>query len=125
MPAEATPSANQGCGQHAHAHPDQKYGRGMTQGCTYILRCADNTFYVGSTNDITTRLAAHQAGEGAEYTSRRLPVSIEWCGQFERIEDAFAFEKRLQGWSHAKRAAFIAGGFDAVKVRSKKHPSGR
>ena len=32
-----------------------------------------------------------------------------------RIDEAFAWEKRLQGWSHAKRMAFIEGGLDAVK----------
>ena len=81
---------------------------------TYMLRCSDRTLYVGSTIDLDRRLAQHQAGEGAAYTKRRRPVELFWAGEFERIDEAFAWEKRLQGWSHAKREAFAAGGLDAV-----------
>jgi len=83
---------------------------------TYILRCNDGTLYVGSTIDLDKRLWQHENGEGAAYTRRRRPVELAWCGEFERIEDAFALEKRLQGWSHAKRVAFIEGGFEAVRA---------
>ena len=41
-------------------------------------------------------------------------MELFWAGEFERIDEAFAWEKRLQGWSHAKREAFAAGGLDAV-----------
>ena len=83
-------------------------------GVTYILRCADGTFYVGSTVDLERRLEQHNAGFGSAYTRRRLPVTLAWSEQFHRIEDAFAWEKQIQGWSHAKREAFIDGGLDAV-----------
>ncbi|MCR2818721.1 GIY-YIG nuclease family protein [Microbacterium sp. zg.Y1090] len=81
----------------------------------YMLECADGTLYVGSTIDLERRLAQHAAGEGAAYTRRRLPVTLRWYAEFARIEDAFQWEKRLQGWSHAKRLAFAAGGLDAVR----------
>lgn len=83
-------------------------------GYVYILRCSDGTFYVGSTRDLDRRLVQHQQGMGSAYTKQRLPVELAWSGEFSRIDEAFAWEKRLQGWSHAKRAAFIAGGLDAV-----------
>ena len=41
---------------------------------TYILSCADGSFYVGSTTHLGARLAQHACGEGAAYTARRLPV---------------------------------------------------
>ena len=41
--------------------------------------------------------------------------------EFSRIDEAFLWEKRIQGWSHAKREAFIAGGIDAVIGWSKLH----
>ncbi|WP_349426405.1 GIY-YIG nuclease family protein [Microbacterium sp. LWS13-1.2] len=97
----------------------------------YILRCADGTFYVGSTVDLTRRLETHNAGMGSAYTRRRLPVELAWSGEYERIADAFAWEKRIQGWSHEKREAFMAGGIDAVIGWSKRGspppppPSGR
>ena len=86
----------------------------------YILRCADGTYYVGSTIDLSQRLEQHNAGLGAAYTRRRLPVALAWSGEFARIEDAFAWEKRVQGWSHEKREAFMAGGIDAVRGWSRR-----
>ena len=79
-----------------------------------MLRCADGTFYIGSTRDLDRRLAQHQQGHGSAYTRRRLPVALVWSEGFSRIDEAFAWEKRLQGWSHAKRQAFAEGGLDAV-----------
>src|SRR5690606_28827606 len=83
-------------------------------GHVYILRCADGTFYVGSTKNLPLRIEQHGAGMGSSYTRRRLPVELVWSQEFSRIDEAFAWEKRIQGWSHAKRAAFTEGGLDAV-----------
>jgi putative endonuclease len=83
-------------------------------GYVYILRCSDGTFYVGSTRDLDRRTIQHQQGMGSAYTKRRLPIELAWSEGFSRIDEAFAWEKRLQGWSHAKRQAFIDGGLDAV-----------
>ena len=83
-------------------------------------------YYVGSTVDLDRRLNQHNAGAGAAYTRRRLPVELVWAGEFERIEDAFSWEKRIQGWSHAKRELFMSGGLDAVKgwsARERQRPT--
>lgn len=43
----------------------------------YILRCADDTYYVGRTNNLTRRLHAHNhLKSGARYTKMRRPVTI-------------------------------------------------
>ena len=76
---------------------------------TYILRCADSSYYVGSTTDLERRVSEHQEGVGAAYTRRRLPVVLVWAAEFERIDEAFAFEKRVQGWGRRKREALISG----------------
>jgi putative endonuclease len=90
-----------------------------------ILECADHTLYVGSTRDITVRFAQHASGPGVEYTKRRLPVRLVWSEEFERVEEAFAWEKRIQGWSHDKRWALISGGLEAVRGWSRRHRSQR
>jgi putative endonuclease len=77
---------------------------------TYILRCADGSYYVGSTRDLERRLAQHDAGEAANYTRRRRPVELVWAHEFQLVDDAFALEKRVQNWSRAKREALIEGG---------------
>ena len=83
---------------------------------TYILRCADSSYYVGSTVDLERRLSEHNNGLGAAYTRRRRPVTLAWCAEFERIDEAFAFENRVQGWSRRKREALIAGKLDELPM---------
>ena len=73
----------------------------------YIVECADGSFYVGSTWDLERRIFEHNEGVGAAYTRRRRPVRLVWAGELERIDEAFAMEKRIQGWSRAKRQALI------------------
>ena len=86
----------------------------------YILKCADGSYYVGSTRHVEWRVNQHNAGNGAAYTRRRLPVTLMWCAEFEHIGEAFAMEKRIQGWSRAKREALIAGEFDKLPGLSKR-----
>ena len=78
---------------------------------TYILLCNDGTYYTGSTRDLDRRLSQHQmgTGEGARYTRRRRPVQLVWCVDFARIDDAYAFEQRIQGWRREKKEALIEG----------------
>ncbi len=80
----------------------------------YILECHDGSFYVGSTWDMNSRVATHNAGFGSAYTRRpgRRPVRLVWSAAFDRIEDAFIREKQIQGWSRAKRIALIEGRVD-------------
>ena len=92
---------------------------------TYILRCADGSYYVGSTTDLEQRLLAHNAGRGARYTQRRRPVEVVWSGEFESIAEAFAFEKRVQGWSRRKREALIAGDMDVLPLLSSRSRTAR
>jgi putative endonuclease len=83
---------------------------------TYILECSDGTFYVGSTWDLERRVGEHNLGLGAEYTKRRLPVRLIWATEYDRIEDAYRFEKKVQGWGRAKRLALIEGRWNDLPV---------
>ncbi len=80
----------------------------------YILRCADGSYYVGSTTHLEFRLWQHQNGQGAEYTKRRLPVELAFAHETETAGEAFGLEKRIQGWGRAKREALIRGEFAAL-----------
>ena len=48
----------------------------MNENYTYILRCADGTYYCGWTNNLDRRLKAHNEGKGAKYTRSRRPVAL-------------------------------------------------
>jgi predicted GIY-YIG superfamily endonuclease len=86
----------------------------------YILRCADGSYYVGSTRNLETRLWQHQSGVGATYTRARLPVELVWQAEYEHVGEAFTWEKRIRGWSRAKREALIRGHFGALPGLAKK-----
>ena len=73
----------------------------------YILKCADNSYYTGSTKNLPRRLWQHQNGVGARHTAKRLPISLVYAEAFERVADAFKREKQVQGWSRAKKEALI------------------
>jgi putative endonuclease len=75
----------------------------------YMLRCSDGSYYVGSARNLEARMQQHATGEGSTYTSRRMPVQLVYAQEFGTIAEAFAAEKRVQGWSRAKREALIQG----------------
>ena len=78
---------------------------------TYIVECADGTYYVGSTTDLERRISQHNLGLGSTYTRlrRRRPVRLVWSAEFSRVDDAFLYEKQIQNWGRAKRQALIDG----------------
>ncbi|MEF3367718.1 GIY-YIG nuclease family protein [Methylocystis sp. 9N] len=81
----------------------------------YILRCADGSYYTGLTRkEIETRISEHNAGINADYTSQRRPVKLAWSAHFELLTDAIAMERRIKGWTRAKKEALIRGDYDAL-----------
>jgi putative endonuclease len=80
----------------------------------YILRCADGSYYTGSTLDLQKRIDQHNAGFGSVWTRTRLPVTLVWFAQYDRIDDAFMWEKQIQGWSRAKKELLISGRNDEL-----------
>ena len=88
---------------------------------TYILRCSDDSYYVGSTIDLDRRLSEHDSDDlGPLYTRRRRPVELVWSGWYDRVEDAYWFEKQVQGWSRKKREALIREDWAALPVLAKR-----
>ncbi|MFZ4894112.1 GIY-YIG nuclease family protein [Plantibacter sp. Mn2098] len=88
----------------------------------YILKCADGSYYTGSSLDLERRLAQHNHGDGANYTAKRLPVVLAWSAELERVDDAFRLEKQIQGWSRAKKLALIEGRVEELPGLSRSRP---
>ena len=82
----------------------------------YILECADQSYYVGSTYDLNVRVNQHQRGEGCNYTKVRLPVKLIYYEEFELVSEAFRREKQIQGWSRAKKDALIKKNVKELKL---------
>ena len=91
----------------------------MKNGFVYIMKCADNSYYTGSTIDLELRLQQHQAGQGANHTKKRLPVQLVYAEEFSRIDEAFYREKQIQGWSRKKKQALINGNHNQLPQLSK------
>jgi putative endonuclease len=87
----------------------------------YILECADGSYYTGSTWDIEARLYQHQSGIGSNHTKLRLPVKLVFSEEYDRIDEAFAREKQIQGWSHRKKKALIDSNFYGLVRLSKNY----
>jgi putative endonuclease len=76
---------------------------------TYILRCADDTLYVGCTNDIKKRLHEHNhAKAGAHYTKIRRPVSLVYSEKFRTLAKARAKEAKLKRLTREEKLAIIS-----------------
>lgn len=74
----------------------------------YILRCADKSYYVGTTDNLLARLNQHQNGVGADYTAPRRPVEMVYAEEHASTRDARNREVQLKRWSRAKKEALVA-----------------
>ena len=87
----------------------------------YILRCADDSYYVGTSRvPLEQKLAEHNAGHYGGYTAKRRPVTLLFSQWFERITDAIAAERQVKGWSRAKKEALMRGDFEGLKSLSRR-----
>ena len=88
----------------------------------YMLRCADGSYYVGSTtgDDLSSRVDQHNAGSHKGYTFSRRPVVLVWSEYFERITDGIAVERQLKGWSRAKKEARLRSGWAKMSELSRR-----
>lgn len=77
---------------------------------TYILRCGDGSLYTGWTNDLTRRVAAHNAGRGGKYTCARLPVELVYHEVFATKEEAMRREWAIKQMSRGEKLALIRAG---------------
>ena len=88
----------------------------------YILRCADGSYYTGSTRaSMEERVAQHNAGTLGGYTAARRPVMLVFHQDFDRITDAIAAERRLKGWNRAKKEALIRGDYELLHLLSQQY----
>lgn len=75
---------------------------------TYIVKCADGSFYTGWTTDIERRLKCHNAGKGAKYTRPRLPVELVYFESFETKEEAMRREAAIKKLSRERKEQLVA-----------------
>jgi putative endonuclease len=75
----------------------------------YIVRCADGSYYVGSTKrDPAAREWEHNQGVVPGYTHSRRPVTLVYAEYYQRQIDGSARERQIKRWSRAKKEALMA-----------------
>ncbi len=75
---------------------------------TYILSCADDTLYVGCTNDLEKRIYTHNhLKSGAHYTKIRRPVVLVWSKKYRTYAKARAQEGALKRLTRTEKLALI------------------
>ncbi|APY10014.1 hypothetical protein BWZ22_01590 [Seonamhaeicola sp. S2-3] len=88
----------------------------------YIVKCKDDSFYTGFTNNLERRLYEHNAGTDKNaYTYKRRPVALVWYEMFTDPSQAIMFEKKIKGWSRRKKQALIDGDWNRLVQYSKNY----
>ncbi len=83
----------------------------------YIVKCSDDSYYIGMTNDVDRRVVEHNSAENTgSYTSNRRPVKLLWNIQLTDFNQAEELEKQIKRWSRKKKEALIKGQWDKLKV---------
>lgn len=80
----------------------------MTCYC-YILECADGTFYTGWTTDPERRLAQHNRGVGAKYTSLRRPVKLVYVEEHPNRTSAMKRELAIKKMKRTQKSKLVMG----------------
>ena len=74
----------------------------------YILRCSDNSYYVGLTNELIRRFEDHCRGEYPTcYTFKKRPLELLYYETIPFLEDAIKRELQIKKWSRAKKNALV------------------
>lgn len=74
----------------------------------YILECADQSFYIGCTNNIEKRLGQHNNSKyGVHYTKIRRPVKLLYSEKFKTLIEARRREREIKGWRREKKLVLI------------------
>ncbi|MGL5831120.1 MAG: GIY-YIG nuclease family protein [Candidatus Altimarinota bacterium] len=76
--------------------------------CVYILECSDQTFYIGSTNDLEKRIHQHNnLKSGAHYTKIRRPVKLIYSEELPDLGSARSREAFLKRLTRTEKIAFL------------------
>ncbi len=74
----------------------------------YILKCCDDTLYVGCTNNLERRIYEHNnAKKGAHYTKIRRPVVLIHSETYKTLKEARGREAEIKRWSRKEKLVFL------------------
>lgn len=74
---------------------------------TYIVECADGTYYTGYTTDIKRRTEEHNQGIGSKYTRSRLPVTLLYYEEYSSRSKAMKREAEIKGLKREEKEVLV------------------
>ena len=74
---------------------------------TYLLKCADGSYYCGWTNDLDKRVAAHNSGSASKYTRTRRPVELVYYETFPTKQGAMRREYWIKQLTRQEKEGLI------------------
>jgi putative endonuclease len=103
-----------------HAHHDKRRKFMYKTYWVYILKCNDESYYTGVTNNIDGRIWEHNNDQDKKhYTYKRRPVMLVYCEDYNDINSAIAREKQIKGWTRKKKEALIKSNFNELSKLAK------
>lgn len=76
----------------------------------YILKCSDDSYYTGITNNLEKRVTDHEGGKGAKYTRGRGPFKIIHTESLENRSEATKREIEVKKLNRADKEKLIKQG---------------
>ena len=73
----------------------------------YILKCNDDTYYTGYTNNLESRIKLHNKGNGAKYLRGKLPVKLVYAKEYRYYKNAMHAERNLKKLTRKKKEELI------------------
>ncbi len=73
----------------------------------YILKCSDNSFYTGITNNIKNRIKVHENGKGSKYVRSRLPVELIYSEKYKTKSLALRREIEVKSLSKSEKLKLL------------------
>ena len=87
----------------------------------YMLRCADNSFYIGYTNNLENRIKMHSSGRGAKYTRARLPIELIYYEEYDSKTEAMSREASLKSLNRRQKINLLDDKKNALLAKGIAH----
>jgi putative endonuclease len=74
----------------------------------YIVQCRDGRYYTGYTNDLKSRIALHNKGNGAKYLRGKLPVKLVYAKEYRYYKNALHSERNIKKMTREQKERLIS-----------------
>ncbi|MBI5101098.1 MAG: GIY-YIG nuclease family protein [Nitrospirae bacterium] len=86
--------------------------------CVYVLRCRNNSLYIGMTNNLGKRVEKHQLGTGSKFVRSWRPFELVKTIPCENAEEARRLECDLKKLTRKNKLEVLglSGSGEVVKI---------